>query len=105
MRLPGLIRSRIDQWIELYISNVHGLEDESASHSAGKWYKLGYATGIYDQLDEYGYAAYIRSKIGSEIAGHDRKHLQASHEDYRKGYTTALMQVKNSLPRMYANGR
>jgi len=104
MRLPGLLRSRIDQWLELYETNLNSLAPGDTGNSMDDGYQAGYAAGIYDQLNELGYTDYVRARIASEITLPDRKILRESHKKFEEGYSAATRDVKRSLPIMSKAG-
>ena len=100
MRLPGLLRSRIDQWLELYETNLNSLAPGDTGNSMDDGYQAGYAAGIYDQLTELGYTDYVRTRIASDINLPDRQNLRESHKKFEEGYSAATRDVKRSLPFM-----
>ena len=76
MRLPGRLRSTLDQLIELAIR----LQTEAGDflehpEEQQEWYNRGYANGVVTALNELGYAEYIRDRVSA-----DAEDLLAEHK-------------------------
>jgi hypothetical protein len=87
MRLPGRLRSALDQLIEL----ANRLKSEAADflenpEEQQDWYNRGYANGIVKALNDLGYAAYIDGRATEDDADLLREHrMLAWGQAYQHG--------------------
>jgi hypothetical protein len=88
MRLPGRLRSVLDQLIQV----VQELHDETRdflnqADDQQLWYNRGYANGVTHALDELGFAPYLDQKLKRDppdvIQGHE---LMAWGKAYQHGF-------------------
>lgn len=88
MRLPGRLRSVLDQLIQV----VQDLHDETRdflnqAEEQQLWYNRGYANGVVHALDKLGYGAYLEGRITRDpddvIVGHE---LMAWGKAYQHGF-------------------
>jgi len=67
MRLPGRLRSVLDQLINV-VTELHTETSDflNEADDQQQWYNRGYANGVVHALDDLGYAEYLAQKVNRD---------------------------------------